>query len=141
MKKFEVDPRIVADCHCLGEWRNCWVMLQRDAGVRWFIIVPGTDATEWHDLDAGVRDELVRMATSLSVALKGRLSCDKVNIAAIGNIVPQFHIHVIGRWKTDPYWPGVVWGRSSTEMEYTADEIEQLRRQVAEALGSEVRQK
>lgn len=135
MKKFEVDQRIMADCHSLGKWRDCWVMLHRDAGVRWFIIVPETDATEWHELPADLQDELVCMTSSLSAALKEKLSCDKVNIAAIGNVAPQFHFHVIGRWKTDPYWPGVVWGRSSIETEYWKREIDDLRKQCFEALN------
>jgi diadenosine tetraphosphate (Ap4A) HIT family hydrolase len=73
------------------------------------------------------------MASSLSSALKQKLSCDKVNIAAIGNVVSQFHLHVIGRWRTDPYWPGVVWGRSSIEEEYSLSEIDDLRKQCFDA--------
>lgn len=137
MTRFEVDRKIVADCHSLGKWGKFWVLLQKDAGVRWLIIVPETDATEWHDLDSDIRDGMVRMGIVLGVLLKEKLSCDKVNIATIGNVVPQFHLHVIGRWKTDPYWPGVVWGRSSIGAEYTGSEIEDLRGRVAEALGGE----
>jgi diadenosine tetraphosphate (Ap4A) HIT family hydrolase len=134
MTKFSIDKRIEADCHPLGKWRDCWVMLHRDAGVRWFIIVPETDATEWHELPAKLRDEIVGMASSLSAALKEKLSCDKVNIAAIGNVVPQFHVHVIGRWKTDPYWPGVVWGRSSIVTKYSESEIDLSRKECFRAL-------
>jgi diadenosine tetraphosphate (Ap4A) HIT family hydrolase len=128
IRKEPIDGRILADCHCLGKWKDHWIMLHRDASVRWFITVPETDATEWHELPAGIHDALVGMATSLSAALKERLSCDKINIAVIGNVVSQFHLHVVGRWKTDPYWPGVVWGRSSVEEEYSASEIEDLRK-------------
>jgi diadenosine tetraphosphate (Ap4A) HIT family hydrolase len=134
MTKFSIDKRIEADCHPLGKWRGCWVMLHRDSGVRWFIIVPETDATEWHELPAKLRDKIFGMASSLSAALKEELSCDKVNIAAIGNVVPQFHVHVIGRWKTDPYWPGVVWGRSSIVTEYSQSEIDLSRKQCFRAL-------
>jgi diadenosine tetraphosphate (Ap4A) HIT family hydrolase len=123
MTNFEVDPRITADCHCLGKWRVCWILLNRDSSVRWLIIVPETDRNEWHELPAPIQDELVRMASSLGRSLKEQLSCDKVNIAAIGNVVPQFHFHVIGRWKSDPYWPGVVWGRSSIAKEYSEREL------------------
>jgi len=128
MTEFHVDERISAECHCLGKWKNHWIMLHRDASVRWLLIVPETDVTEWHDLPAGIRDEIVRMASSLSATLKQKLSCDKVNIAAIGNVVSQFHFHVVGRWRTDPYWPSVVWGRSSVEEEYSESEIDELRK-------------
>src|SRR5689334_20201577 len=107
MEKFELDPRIAADCHRLGKWQSFWIMLHRDAAVRWLILVPETDATEWHELPSDMRDELVRAASSLGATLKEKLLCDKINVAAIGNIVSQFHLHVIGRWRNDPYWPGV----------------------------------
>ncbi len=135
MKELEIDQRIRADCHCLGKWGNCWIMLHRDSTVRWLVIVPETDAGEWHDLDKGLRDQLAFMASSLGAGLKKKLSCDKINIAAIGNIVPQFHFHVIGRWKNDPYWPGVVWGRSSIDAEYTQQEVEELRMLCLDALN------
>jgi diadenosine tetraphosphate (Ap4A) HIT family hydrolase len=135
MVKFEIDKRIMADCHCLGKWGNTWVMLHRDPSVRWFIIVPETDFTEWHELDAEIRADIVHVASSLSATLKEKLSCDKVNIAAIGNVVSQFHFHVIGRWKTDPYWPGVVWGRSSVVTEYSESELDDLRKQCFHALN------
>lgn len=77
------------------------------------------------------------MTVLLGGFLREELSCDKVNLATIGNLVPQFHLHVIGRWKTDPYWPGVVWGRSSMETHYTRSEIEELRKRIAEASGLE----
>jgi diadenosine tetraphosphate (Ap4A) HIT family hydrolase len=67
--------------------------------------------------------------------LKAEFSCDKVNIAAIGNMVPQFHFHVIGRWKTDPYWPGVVWGRGISGNGYGEEELGRLRRVVLNAMG------
>jgi diadenosine tetraphosphate (Ap4A) HIT family hydrolase len=67
--------------------------------------------------------------------LKDELGCDKVNVAAIGNLVPQFHFHVIGRWRTDPYWPGVVWGRVLPGAVSGEDEIETVRKRVVSALG------
>jgi diadenosine tetraphosphate (Ap4A) HIT family hydrolase len=95
--------------------------------VRWFILVPETGAAEWHELSASLRDHLLIASTALGTLLKNDFACDKVNIAAIGNLVPQFHFHVIGRWKTDPYWPGVVWGRSSPGRNYAAQEVEDAR--------------
>ena len=135
MKDFELDKRILADCHCLGKVHNSWIMLHKDSNVRWFIIVPETDVSEWHELPINIQSQLIEMASLLGAMLKRELPCDKINIAAIGNIVSQFHLHVIGRWKTDPYWPGVVWGRSSTEAGYTEGEVDDLKKRCLECLG------
>jgi len=123
MNAFTLHPTLAADCHVLGQWRDIHLLVHRDAHVRWLILVPETTATEWHELPAGTRDRLVQASAALSAMLKASCACDKVNIAAIGNMVPQFHFHVIGRWKTDPYWPGVVWGRVLPGASYGADDL------------------
>jgi len=134
MESFIVHPTLDADCHALGQWRELRLLLHRDAHVRWFILVPQTDAIEWHELPAHLRDQLLAASTMLGAMLKRDEGCDKVNIAAIGNMVPQFHFHVIGRWKTDPYWPGVVWGRSVPGQSYAVADIEDVKGRVLSAL-------
>jgi diadenosine tetraphosphate (Ap4A) HIT family hydrolase len=126
MESFTLHPTLAADCHALGQWRNLRLLLHKDAHVRWLILVPETDVTEWHELPTPLTEQLMRASTVLAAMLRGD-GCDKVNVAAIGNLVPQFHFHVIGRWKTDPYWPGVVWGRSSPGRNYAAQEVEDAR--------------
>lgn len=135
MNTFALHPVLAADCHVLGSWRDLRVLLHRDAHVRWLILVPATDRTEWHELPADLRDQLVAASQTLGRMLKDDLVCDKVNVAAIGNLVPQFHFHVIGRFRTDPYWPGVVWGRVEPGAVYGEDEIETMRNRVVSALG------
>lgn len=140
MKSFTLHPTLAADCHVLETWRELRILLHRDAHVRWFILVPETDATEWHDLSASLRDQLLTASSVLGAMLKND-GCDKVNIAAIGNMVPQFHFHVIGRWKTDPYWPGVVWGRSAPGCGYGQADVLKFKAQtlaVLSALGQGV---
>jgi diadenosine tetraphosphate (Ap4A) HIT family hydrolase len=105
--------------------------------VRWLILVPETDATEWHELPAPLRDQLLTASSMLGAMLKHDDGCDKVNIAAIGNMVPQFHFHVIGRWKTDSYWPGVVWGRSIPGCGYEDEEVRKIAAQVLSSLRRE----
>jgi len=73
----------------------------------------------------------------LGAMLKRDEGCDKVNIAAIGNVVPQFHFHVIGRWKTDPYWPGVVWGRSVPGCGYEDEAVGKIAALVVSSLRRE----
>ena len=135
MSEFVLHPTLAADCHDLGSWREIRLLLHRDAHVRWLILVSETSATEWHELPQTLRDRLAAASSALSAMLRTELSCDKVNIAAIGNLVPQFHFHVIGRWRTDPYWPGVVWGRVEPGRVYGEDEVEDMRTRVQECLA------
>jgi diadenosine tetraphosphate (Ap4A) HIT family hydrolase len=134
MNAFTLHSTLAADCHVLGQWKNVHLLLHRDAHVRWLILVPETSATEWHDLTSSMRDRLGEASAALSGALRREFGCDKVNIAAIGNLVPQFHFHVIGRWRSDPYWPGVVWGRSAPGRSYAAADVEDVGGRVLEAL-------
>ena len=119
-------------------WRELHLLLHRDAHVRWFILVPETGATEWHELPAPLRDQLLIASSVLGIMLKNDEGCDKVNIAAIGNMVPQFHFHVIGRWKTDPYWPGVVWGRSVPGCGYEDEKVRKIAALVLSSLRREM---
>jgi diadenosine tetraphosphate (Ap4A) HIT family hydrolase len=135
MDSFILHPTLATDCHVLGQWRNLFLLLHRDAHVRWFILVPESDAAEWHELSTSLRDQLLAASSALGVMLKNDEGCDKVNIAAIGNLVPQFHFHVIGRWRTDPYWPGVVWGRSVPGDVYGDDEVHRLSAQALSCLS------
>lgn len=114
---FELHPQLRADCHDLGRLAGCRVLLHRSAAIPWFILVPETPGTvtEWHELVATERRALEAAVLHVSRFLKARLGADKVNIAAIGNLVPQLHVHVVGRRRDDPCWPGVVWGRAPPE--------------------------
>lgn len=134
MNAFTLHSTLAADCHLLGRWKDVHLLLHRDAHVRWLILVPETSATEWHDLTSSMRDRLGEASAALSGALRREFGCDKVNIAAIGNLVPQFHFHVIGRWRSDPYWPGVVWGRSDSGRAYAAADVEVVGGRVLAAL-------
>ena len=134
MHNFTLHPALRADCHVLGQWQDLWVLLHKDAQVRWFILVPETTATEWHDLPEPLRGQLAEASSSLGRMLTAGLGCHKINVAAIGNLVPQFHFHVIGRWKTDPYWPGVVWGRVVPGDVYGEGEVAEIRTRVMSSL-------
>lgn len=126
MHPFTLHPTLAADCHALGAWRDLRLLVHKDAHVRWLILVPETDVTEWHDLPLTLRNQLLAASSVLGRMLKEDLGCDKINSAAIGNLVPQFHVHLIGRWRTDPYWPGVVWGRVLAGAVYEAGALREL---------------
>jgi diadenosine tetraphosphate (Ap4A) HIT family hydrolase len=110
--EFAVHPRLLADCHQLGRLALCRVLLNRNATLPWFILVPevGQEIVELHELGGVRRQQLATELDLVATFTKARFDVAKLNIAAIGNIVQQLHVHVVGRRPDDPCWPGVVWG-------------------------------
>ncbi|MGX5776226.1 HIT domain-containing protein [Methylorubrum zatmanii] len=108
---FTLDPRLAADTHPVGDLALCSVLLMDDARFPWLILVPRRDGlSELTDLtpeDAATAFEEIRIATRVVMALSRP---DKVNVAALGNVVAQLHVHVLARFRSDPAWPGPVWG-------------------------------
>lgn len=109
---FEIHPQLLADCHEVGRLSLSHVLLHRNASLPWLILVPevGADVRELYELDAHSRQALDTEIDTLARYLKQSLGAQKINVAAIGNLVPQLHVHVVGRHPGDPCWPGVVWG-------------------------------
>jgi len=128
-------PQLAADTHALGHWPEGALLLHRDAALPWFILVPETDVLALHRLPPPQRDALSRRCDQLAAFIEARWSCDRINQAAIGNLVPQFHLHVVGRREDDPCWPGVVWGRLDSGMVYSDAALDAIRASLAEMLG------
>ena len=108
---FTLDPQLVADTVHVGDLALCSVLLMDDARFPWLILVPrragASEITDLSPEDAhGLMDEM-RIATGVMLVLA---KPDKVNVAALGNVVAQLHVHVIGRFRSDPAWPKPVWG-------------------------------
>jgi diadenosine tetraphosphate (Ap4A) HIT family hydrolase len=112
---FVLDARLEKDCHILGKLNSTLLLLMDNSLVPWLILVPQTDVTEFHELPQESQLQLLEQINLISNYLKQDLSVDKVNVAAIGNIVRQLHIHVVGRRETDYCWPNVVWGADGRE--------------------------
>lgn len=108
---FSLDPRLAADTHPVGDLALCSVLLMDDARFPWLILVPRRDAlSELTDLapeDAAALFEEIRIAVRV---IQGLAHPDKVNVAALGNVVAQLHVHIVARFRSDPAWPGPVWG-------------------------------
>lgn len=108
---FTLDSRLAADTVPVGDLALCSVLLMDDARFPWLILVPQrAGASEITDLSAADAEALMdemRIATRVMLELA---KPDKVNVAALGNVVPQLHVHVIGRFLSDPAWPKPVWG-------------------------------
>lgn len=124
--EFVLDPRLEADTLAVADRPLCRVRLMNDARYPWLILVPRrAGLVEILDLDPAARallmDEIVRASEALRI-LPG---VSKINVGALGNIVQQLHIHVIGRRAGDPAWPGPVWGHSPARA-YGAEEAQDL---------------
>ena len=107
-----IHPQLMQDCQLLGKFALCHLLLMRDANYPWCILVPDRDnISEIHQLSEPDQQQLLRESSLLSVAMESAFSPDKLNIAALGNVVPQLHLHHIARYRTDAAWPEPVWGR------------------------------
>lgn len=104
-------PQLEADTETVGDLALCRVLAIDDAVYPWLILVPRRDAiSEISDLGDDDAAHLMAEITIASRVLKAVTGCDKINIAAIGNMVPQLHVHIVARWRDDPLWPKPVWG-------------------------------
>ncbi|TCT06630.1 HIT domain-containing protein [Aquabacter spiritensis] len=108
---FRLDPRLAADGPPLGDLPLCHVRLVDDARFFWIVLVPRRpDLVEIIDLPAAERALLMEEIAAASAALKAASGCAKLNVAALGNMVAQLHVHIIGRSPGDAAWPGPPFG-------------------------------
>jgi diadenosine tetraphosphate (Ap4A) HIT family hydrolase len=135
MSDFDIHPRLRADCHVLGRYELCHVLLHRNAALPWFILVPETTLADLLDLPAAARDQALSECTAVGRFVKDELGWPKVNFGAIGNLVPQMHLHVVGRRPGDACWPAPVWGNLADDRTYEAGEVGELTRRLAEQTG------
>ncbi|WP_375459085.1 HIT domain-containing protein [uncultured Enterovirga sp.] len=116
MDSFSLDPRLAADTLPVGDLALCSILLMDDARFPWLVLVPRrpglAEITDLSNADAELMMRELRIATRVMLALA---KPDKVNIGALGNLVPQLHVHVVGRFLSDPAWPGPVWGRGTRQ--------------------------
>ena len=111
-----LDPRIERDSEPLMWLGLCELRLMNDSRWPWLILVPQRPgAVEIHDMTPLDQAMLSFETTMVAQALKRVTQCGKINIAAIGNVVPQLHVHVVARNEGDPGWPGTVWGAGPRE--------------------------
>lgn len=134
---FKLDPRLAEDCYLLAELQLSQLLLMNNALLPWYILVPRVSCTELHQLSAEQQAMLFQEIKLLSGFIENRYPTDKLNIAAIGNIVQQLHIHIIGRRQSDPWWPGVVWGTTQREA-YDQLQLNEVTQALSDALPSEI---
>ncbi len=114
MIAFTLDPHLAGDTAVVGDLDLCRVLLMDDARFPWLILVPrGHDLSELDQLDSAQRARLMDEIALCSDALRDSAEVDKINVGALGNIVRQLHVHVVGRRVGDAAWPGPVWGQGA----------------------------
>jgi len=126
---FQLDSRLQNDCYLLAESEHSLWLLLNNSYFPWFIIVPKTEQTELYLLPEVRQDQLQLDTNLLSEFVHNNFACDKLNVAAIGNIVQQMHIHIIARTESDKCWPGVVWG-TSFKQEYELAEVREIQKKL-----------
>ena len=134
---FQLHPQLAADCAVLGHFSLCRLLLLRDANYPWFVLVPARDdITEIHRLAEADQQQLLRESVALAKAIEQAFTPDKLNVAALGNMVPQLHVHHVARYRNDPAWPAPIWGRVPAKA-YGAGELEAVAQRLIAALPAD----
>ncbi|TKS54269.1 HIT family protein [Luteimonas yindakuii] len=136
---YHLHPQLAADSHPLATLALSELRLIDDANYPWLVLVPRVaDAVELIDLG---RDQRVQLTDEIDFAarlLRAAVRPDKLNVAALGNMVPQLHVHVIARFQDDPAWPAPVWGRLAARPyapESLVERIRSFQRAMADLAG------
>ena len=125
--RFALHPQLADDTTPVIELPLCEVRLMDDANHPWLVLVPRVaDAVELIDLDPAQRTQLTTEIDAASRVLKALVKPHKLNIAALGNLVPQLHVHVIARYTDDIAWPRPVWGAANARPYAPEDLIERV---------------
>lgn len=120
--EFSLDSRLEAGSTFVLNLRLCQVRLHHNAVFPWIMLIPHrVDMHEIIDLDAADRTVLMEEMILASQVMRTLFNPTKLNVASLGNVVPQLHVHIIARYDTDPAWPGPVWNSGAQE-EHTAEE-------------------
>jgi diadenosine tetraphosphate (Ap4A) HIT family hydrolase len=123
---FALDHRLEESSFFIEDWDLCRVSLKSDATWPWLYLVPRRDnIREIYDLNAEDQAQLMREISFAARALQACYGAEKINIAALGNMVPQLHVHVFARFKADPAWPRPVWAVQHSEIAYTESQVKE----------------
>ena len=122
---FALHPQLAADSVWIADLPLCQLRLMNDARFTWLLLIPRVaDAHEWFELEPAGQLQLHHENMLTATTLKRLLACDKINLACLGNVVAQLHVHVIARRHDDALWPHPVWGSPVTN--YAPNELESL---------------
>lgn len=134
--EFKLHNMLVKDCFEIYELPLCKVLLMNDSQYPWFILVPKVDdVVDIYELEWEQQLQFLNESSLLSEVLMGIFKGKKLNVAALGNMCPQLHVHHIVRFKEDAAWPNPVWG-ASPAVPYTDEEKVKIISDVQKALAS-----
>lgn len=132
---FQLHSQLQRDCRLIGRFPLCQLLLLDDARFPWFVLVPEREnVSEIYMLSEGDRAQLWAESDQLSRCIVNLFKPDKLNIAALGNVVPQLHLHHIARYTGDAAWPKPVWGLGIAEP-YKNAQLKQVLAQVGDRLA------
>lgn len=123
-------PQLATDCHAIGRAPSGALLLNRNAMLPWMILVPDTEILDLLALPPAERHQALEDCSVLDRYIRNRWSVERVNFAAIGNLVPQLHLHMVGRRVGDCCWPLPVWGHLKLSATYAPEEVEAIRNEV-----------
>lgn len=135
MGRDDIQAQLLADAHYLGSLPASDLLLHRNASVPWFILVPETRMNDFLDLPEEHRSAVLADCAAVSEFIKNVLGYPKVNFAGIGNVVPQMHLHVVGRFEEDPCWPSPVWGNLEAGENYSPETLHDWQEQLLQLTG------
>ncbi|WP_137820228.1 HIT domain-containing protein [Pseudomonas sp. 2FG] len=136
---FALDSRLQQDTLPIGDFPLCRLLLMNDARYPWFILVPRREElSELFQLDTDDQQALWQETTVLAETLKDTFAADKMNVATLGNVVNQLHMHVIVRRREDAAWPAPVWGKFPAEA-YSAEQVAAIRAKLRLVLTEDFR--
>jgi len=123
---FALHEQLQKDCTVIGELPLCTLLLMNDANYPWFVLVPRREQVrEWYELSEVDQPQLLYEANGLAKYLQQQTGAKKMNIGALGNMVPQLHVHVIARFENDAAWPAPVWGKVAAQV-YADEKLREM---------------
>ena len=130
---FKLDKQLEGDSYLAVTHKQIQIRLANDTRYFWVILVPAitrdhisTFVSEIHDLPAPVAADLWTLSGHISKRLQAHTEADKINIAALGNVVSQLHVHVVARHRSDPAWPAPIWGHGAMDPLETSERDRRL---------------
>lgn len=125
--EFKLHSQLQQDCHYIADLGCARVLLNRNAEIPWFILVPRGDFRDLDDMPRLGRQRLLDESDRVANILRDQFDAEKINVAALGNMVPQLHLHVIGRRSDDHCWPNPIWGNLSETSDWQAEKLAELK--------------
>ncbi len=133
---FQIDSRLLSSAVYICQWTLSNVYLKNEADFPWFVLVPRVEnCSELYQLSEHHQQQLMKEINLLSKLVAEQFNPDKINVGSLGNIVSQLHVHVVGRFLKDPYWPQSIWQSAYQPRPYSDEDLLALQNRFQDLLG------